>query len=364
MSRIVLDAREFTTTTGRYMNRLIQYLQEIDHKNEYIILLQPKDAENWKPNAQNFRVVTTPFKEFSFGEQIGFAKQIRDLRPDLVHFGMSQQPIFYHGKVVTSILDLTTTRFKNPSKNSIVFWVKQQIYKIVVLVAAKKSKHVITISDYVKKDLSAYAHIPESKITTTHLAADAIIDDPEPVASLVGKKFIMYVGRPQPHKNLGRLIESFAELRKSHPDLLLALVGKHDTIYSMHVESAKQLGVQHEVIFTGFVNEGQLKWLYEHTACYVFPSLSEGFGLPALEAMVHGAPVASSNATCLPEIYGDAAHYFDPTSINAITTAVADILDNTALRTKLIKLGTHQAAKYGWKNTAKRTLDVYADVLK
>jgi len=111
------------------------------------------------------------------------------------------------------------------------------------------------------------------------------------------------------------------------------------------------------------VSEGQLRWLYENTAAYIFPSLSEGFGLPGLEAMAHGAPVVSSNATCLPEIYGNAAHYFDPLDINDIANKTNDVLTNSDLRNELIKKGKTQAAKYSWQQMAKQTLEVYKKAL-
>lgn len=90
-------------------------------------------------------------------------------------------------------------------------------------------------------------------------------------------------------------------------------------------------------MFTGFISDEQLRWMYENTAVYCFPSLSEGFGLPGLEAMLHGAPVASSTATCLPETHGDAAHYFDPFSVEDIAKSIDDILSDDKLRNELIK---------------------------
>jgi glycosyltransferase involved in cell wall biosynthesis len=104
--------------------------------------------------------------------------------------------------------------------------------------------------------------------------------------------------------------------------------------------------------------------MYEHCAAYVFPSLSEGFGLPGLEAMVHGAPVVSSNATCLPEIYGPAAEYFDPRSVEDMAAKIKRVLLNEKRRKELIVAGKKQANKYSWRKTAEQTLVVYNQVLK
>ncbi|MGH7194246.1 MAG: glycosyltransferase, partial [Candidatus Saccharimonadales bacterium] len=115
--------------------------------------------------------------------------------------------------------------------------------------------------------------------------------------------------------------------------------------------------------FPGFVTEAQLRWLYERCEAYIFPSLSEGFGLPGLEAMRHGAPVISSNATCLPEIYGDGAHYFDPLDAGAIAEAIDNVLSDKDLRDGLIKKGRARVKQYSWRRMAEQTLDVYKQAL-
>lgn len=362
MSRIIIDARESGTTTGRYVDKLIENLHSLNPDYDIVLLAKQKRLEYLQGIAPSFRIEQTEFDEFSFGEQLGFKKQIESLKPDLVHFPMVQQPIFYHGKVVTGMLDLTTLRFKNPSKNGLVFWIKQKVYGFVNKRAARKSDAIICISEYVKKDVVDYTGIDPSKITVTYNAADKITERSEPIKKLLGKKFIMYVGRPQPHKNLGRLIEAFVLLQKEHPDLYLVLAGKKDALYEQHEANVKQAGVKNAV-FTDFISDGELRWLYENTSCYVFPSLSEGFGLPGLEAMVHGAPVASSKATCLPEIYGDAAEYFDPLDIHSMAVEVNKILTDKLYAYKLRTLGHKQVKKYSWKRMAEQTLEVYDRVI-
>ncbi len=363
MARIAIDARELRTSTGRYVERLIHYLQQIDKTNDYTVLLKPKDFDGWQPIGDNFNKVVCEYKEFTLGEQLGFFRQLRGLRADLVHFPMAQQPVLYRGKTVTSIMDLTTARFRNPSKNPVIFSFKQLIYKWLVKRIARKSKKIIAISEFVKNDIAEYAQVSKDKITVTYLAADKINEPSQPLTRLVDKQFIMYVGRPQPHKNLRRLIDAFAIIQKNHPNLYLVLAGKKDVLYLQHERYVKKKGLKN-VYFTGFVSEGQLRWLYENTAAYIFPSLSEGFGLPGLEAMVHGAPVVSSNATCLPEIYGGAAVYFDPLDVNDMAVKIDEVLDDKKMRQKLIEAGKKQAGKYSWQRMAEQTLQVYKDALK
>lgn len=361
--RIVIDAREYTTSTGRYVFRLVQYLEKIDQGHDYVILLKPEDMDKCRLTNPRFSKVACPYKEFTFGEQLGLAWQLYRLKADLVHFGMTHQPILYFKKSVTTIHDLTTLRFRNPAKNPVVFYLKQLVYRGVVRYAAHKSKHLLMPTEFVKKDVLRYCHVRPEKISVTYEAADTIREDGEAVPGLKPQPFIMYVGRPLPHKNLDRLVEAFQLLKHDHPALQLVLAGKRDILYARIVQRLEAAGIR-DVIVTGYVSEGQLRWLYEHCQVYAFPSLSEGFGLPGLEAMAHGAPMASSNASCLPEVYGDAAHYFNPFDVSDMARAISDVLDDAALRQQLIVNGKAQAHKYSWRRMAEQTLAVYDAVLQ
>lgn len=362
MSHIVIDARESGTSTGRYMDNLIKHLHQLDTPHDFTVLTHAHRIKPLQELAPNYTIVQTDYQKFTLGEQTGFKKQIESLHPDLVHFCMVQQPVGYKGRVVTSMLDLTAIRFKDPTKNPLVLGLKQQIYAQMNKRVAKKSDAIICISEYVRNDIIDYTGVDPDKITVTLNSADKITDKPQAIKSLVGKKFIMYVGRPQPHKNLARLIDAFVLLQNEHPDLHLVLAGKKDPLYQLYEDDIQQRGIQN-IVFTDFVTEGELRWLYENTACYVFPSLSEGFGLPGLEAMAHRAPVASSNATCLPEIYDDAAAYFDPFDIKSIAVVVDKILTDSTYANKLRTLGDKRLTCFSWNKMAKITLNVYDSVL-
>ena len=364
MAQIVIDARELRTSTGRYVERLLHYLQQIDREHKYTVLLTPKDFTGWHPVNPNFTKMVCPYKEFTFAEQLGLLRQINKLKPDLVHFTIVQQPILYRGRVVTTMHDLTTTRFDNPSKNWLAFHFKQMVYRRVNKIVARKSRLIITASEFVKTDIARFAGISPDKITVTYEAADKITAPAASLKNLSGKEFLLYVGRPTPHKNLERLLEAMKILIEKHPGLVLVLAGKTDKNYEKLRSFARKENLTSQVLFTDYVGEGQLRWLYENTAAYVFPSLSEGFGLPGLEAMAHGAPVVASNATCLPEIYGSAAHYFNPLDTNDMANKIDEVLSDDKLRSKLITNGHDRAKKYSWRRMATQTLEIYHEALK
>jgi glycosyltransferase involved in cell wall biosynthesis len=363
MKHIVIDARESGTSTGRYVDKLIENLHKLGPKYKITVLTKRKRADFMKGIAPKFTVLSTRVKEFTFAEQTKLLKQVKALNPDLVWFPAAQQPVLYRGKVVTTINDLTTVRFRNPAKNWLIFTVKRWVYIWLNRYVGHKSVHLITISEFVKDDFARFANVNSRKITATHLAADKITDKPEAIEELQDKQFIMYVGRPLPHKNLGRLIEAFAKLRQTHPHLRLVLVGKKDSLYRQHEKDVQSRGIKN-VIFTDFVSEGQLRWLYENTAAYVFPSLSEGFGLPSLEAMQHGAPVVSSDATCLPEINQDGALYFDPLKVDDMAAKIGAMITDKKLRDKYIVRGHQVVKQYSWERAARQTLEVFNQALE
>lgn len=361
---MVIDARESGTSTGRYVDKLIENLHKLKPGQEIIILTKSPRLTFFKEVAPTFKVIRSDVKEFSFAEQLKLRRQIKKLEPDLVHFTMTQQPVLYRANKLTTIHDLTTARFDNPAKFGPLFKFKQAVYRFVIKSAAKRSRAVIVPSRFIKQDVSRFSGIPAGKIAVTYEAADRIEARPEPLSRLQGKRFIMYVGRATPHKNLDRLVAAFELLTKKYPDLYLVLAGKSDASYKKIGELVTQRRLAHSVVFPGHVSEGELRWLYENTAAYVFPSLSEGFGLPSLEAMLHGAPVISSNATCLPEINGQAALYFDPLSVKEMASRIDKVLSDSQLRSQLVGKGRIQAAKYSWKRMAGQTLKIYEAALK
>ena len=363
MAKIVIDARESGTSTGRYVDKLVEYLHKLKPEFEIIILAKSPRLEFFKKIAPDFKAVKSDFKDFTFAEQLGLMRQIKSLQPDLVHFTMTQQPVLYRGRKITTIHDLTTLRFDNPSKNPVVFKLKQQVYGRVIKNVAKNSAVIITPSKFVARDVARFANIRPGKIAVTSEAADRITVPAQQVPRLGGKRFIMYVGRATPHKNLRRLIGAFEILRKSNPDLMLVLAGKFDANYHRLEALVSRKRMADAVVFPGFVSDGELRWLYDNTEAYVFPSLSEGFGLPGLEAMVQAAPVVSSNASCLPEVYGDGAHYFDPKITYDIAQKISNVINDRSLRNILTKKGRIQAAKYSWQTMAKQTLAIYRQVI-
>ena len=360
--RIVIDARIINSSTGTYVQKLLHYLQEVDKENDYIVLVPPKDQNFLTPTNPRFTVMAADFKNYSLAEQIQFKAFLDKLAPDLVHFCMPQQPVLYRGNHVTTIHDLILMSTYNSDKNWFVFHAKQFVGRFVFKYIGKTSTRVIVPTEYVKTEYVKFARIPESKVTVTYESADVFADTLVPYEHPF-KEYLLYVGQQSDYKNIRRLGDAHQKLIKKYPNLGLILVGKMTEAHLKNEAYFKSKNYKN-IHYTGFLPDEQRDWLFAHCQAYVFPSLMEGFGLPALEAMGYGAPVVSSNATCLPEVYGDAAHYFDPTNTDDMARAINDVLINKRLRQKLIEKGSRQVKKYSWKRMAEQTHQIYRDALE
>jgi glycosyltransferase involved in cell wall biosynthesis len=174
--------------------------------------------------------------------------------------------------------------------------------------------------------------------------------------------YILAVGSIQPRKNLIRLIAAYAALRRARPHAnlpRLVLVGKRAWLYEETLRSIEGQGIASDVIFTGYVPEGDLPALYTDALCFVYPSYFEGFGLPPLEAMQCGAPVITGDRTSLPEVIGDAGLMVDPFDEWAISSAIERMIDDPGLRADFRRKGLERARLFNWHQTARRTLQVY-----
>ena len=361
---IVIDARIRRASSGRPIHWLVEELQNIDDYNRYTVLVEPDD--DWQMHAKNFTTLPCPYPQFSLSplHQLGFTRQLYGLKPDLVHFTMTQQPLLYFGKIVTMTHDTTMYYFVRPKNDSLpVYKVKMALYTFLVWWSHRKSNRIIVPARRIAEEFIERQPFTKDKLVVIYEGVGV----PPSVKSVkpqgIDGDFITYIGTAFPHKNLETLVEAFDILQAKRPKLKLVLVGKTEKHYLELAEKIKSHPSAKNIILTGFVPDGELRWILEHCQAYVFPSLSEGFGLPPLDAMTYGAPVVSSDASVMPEIYETAAYYCDPRDPQDIAAKVNDVLNTPELRESLIAAGHKQIKKYSWRKQAEETLTVYKDVL-
>lgn len=357
-ARIVIDARMLRTTTGRYIDRLLEHLQDLDARNQYLVCLDQRGFDSWFPRAPNFTKVLAPFPAYSWAEQWKFPRLLRRLQADLVHFTMPQQPFLFFGRNVTTVHDLTLIRFSNAADGRWSYRLKMGLFGALLRLIAWRACGVIANSFYTRDDYARLVGCDAEDIHVTHLAADPLAAEPQEIAALKGRRFLLYVGNAYPYKNIDLLLTAQRQLARTDPQLHLVLAGKTDGYHETIERRVREEGIPN-VHFPGYVSDGQLSWLYSRAVAYVFPSRSEGFGLPGLEAMLHGLPVISSSSTALPEVFGDAALYFSPDSVEQYIERVQSVLQGRECRDALIRRGHQRVSSYSWSRMAESTLAVY-----
>lgn len=371
MSRIVIDGRWIKQTgIGRYVEKTLVEILKLDCQNEYILLVRDEDRAKLNLSAPNLKLESANFQWYTLSEQTKLHSLIKSLKPDLVHFTNFNFPIRYSGKFVITIHDLTLLKFKNVNRKKLlpaIYHIKDAVMGQVLKKATANSTAILTPTEFVKKQICENYSVAKTKIHVTPEAADELNIRPaiNPLKFGISKPFLLYVGNAYPHKNIERLILAFGKLATEHlVDYQLVIAGKKDSFHERLEAEVQSANLTDRVIFTGYVTDSELAGLYKKAKLYVFPSLSEGFGLPALEAMRYGLPVASSNATCLPEVLGEAAEYFDPQNIEQMAGVLAKLLADEERQQELIELGQKQVKSYSWQRTARATLEVYQKALR
>lgn len=369
---IGIDARFFGSLgkgLGRYTQKLIENLEKLDNSNDYFVFLRRENFNEYQPKNKRFHKVLADYSWYTVMEQIQMPRMLNKYKLDLVHFPHFNVPILYRKKFVITIHDLILLHFptiKSTTLNPLWYWFKFLVYKIVIKSAIKRSEKIVTVSNFTKDDILKHYAVSEKKIAVTYESGEEITQNKSKEKGGVIKKYgimkpyVLYVGNAYPHKNLEALILAFSEICDKNQ--YLVLVGKEDYFYKKLKQTVSKEQIKN-IVFTDFVPDEELEEIYDNALMYIFPSLYEGFGLPPLEAMRKGVPVASSDHECMKEILGDSAYFFEATDKEKIKEAIVLVSHNENLRKKLIERGLKQVQKFTWKEMASQTLQEYKKII-
>jgi glycosyltransferase involved in cell wall biosynthesis len=235
-------------------------------------------------------------------------------------------------------------------------------YRLAFMVLKRRVRHILTVSVFSKARIVERLGVAPTDVSTIYSGVDHFerIERDDAVLARLGlayDRFVLIVGSLAPGKNLARALEAVALLERTHPDLKVVIAGGANVKIFGAAASADGEASQ-QVIRAGYVSDGELKSLYEHAGCFVFPSLYEGFGLPPLEAMSCGCPVIASREASLPEACGDAALYCDARDPADIAARIAQLMDDPALRGRMRARGRAHAAQFTWARAARQLAGV------
>lgn len=361
MRRIGVDARlYFQTGVGVYLRNLLYYLQKISPKELiFYIYVMNDEASRINFRNKNFIKKAVPYRWHTIGEQGGFADILYKEKLDLVHFTYFSYPIIYKRPFVATVHDLTPVLFKTgraSTKNPLLFGLKHSIFKNIVLAKQiKNARAIITPTETVKEQLvKLYGLEYKNKIFSIYEGINYEILHAKENTNLIKEikdDFFLYVGNFYPHKNLERLIEAFAKVKTK---MNLVLVGPDDFFAKRLVQMFKQLNMSKKIILYNNPKLKDFVFFYKNAKALVHPSLSEGFGLPLVEAAYFDLPIIASNIDVFKEILSGQYISFDPYNIEDIKEKIEFFIKEGSKfdYKSLLK-------KYSFEKMAKQTLEVY-----
>ena len=368
--RIGLDARKLRDFgIGTYIENLLTYIPEFDSDNEYIIFHYPEDEDFIPRTGSNITLVADASPKYSIHELVTLPVKMWQQRLDVFHAPHYTLPPLRHCRGVVTIHDVIHLRFPEYLPHPMAYYYA----KGIMWAATKSAKKVITVSECSKQDIMRYLGIPEDKIAVVYNGIDAdvrISDMSENSNNLekrfgISRKYILYLGNFMPHKNLDTLVKAFSILKhRYHLAHCLVLAGKNEKIRQKLQTLITKERLEDDVVLTGFVEPAWLSRLYAGADLFVYPSLYEGFGLQALEAMAYHIPVAISNVAALPEIAGEAALRFDPTSAENMAETIYTGLNDQFLRKSLIEKGQERLKSFSWQEMTRKTIAIYQGVMR
>lgn len=388
--KIGIDASTWNNRRGfgRFTRELLEAVLAVDKKNEYLFFADRETAEGGElPENVTTIAARTRVSPMEAASASG-RRSARDLwamtravlrhKIDVFFFPAvySYYPIFNRTKIIVTVHDVIADHHPElifPNSKSKMFW------KLKQNAAIRQANLILTVSEYSKREIVEYFKLPASKVRVVSEAARSVfkvLPHNEEMREILlrfdlepDEDFLLYVGGISPHKNLNRLIDAFNVIASDSDfsNLKLVLVGdyKDDPFFSAYPSLKKQIGelnLADKVIFTGFIEDLELAYLYNAANIVVLPSLEEGFGLPAVEAMACGAPVAASNSGSLSEVLGEAGRFFNPLDTAEMTKVIRQILGDKILKNEMSRAGLVRAQEFMWNKAAKDTIAIFEEL--
>ena len=364
--KLVYDMRLLTGQMhgmARYALEMLTALMGEDPALDVEVLLSQPEQAIWLPSDPRLKTLTRDLPPYGLQAQLSLPRLLKSLKPDIYHCPFYAPPAWFRGPMVFTVHDLIHLRF--PRDHTMRH---RLFYRLVVGPAARRAQAVFTVSDHSQKDIVQLLGVDPRRVVKTPNAVDAAFkplsaEGKKEASQALGlpERYIMSVGNPKPHKNLAALIKAHQRLLAAPPQGLkevpaLLLVG---------IKPGDLPGAEpgDKLILRPTMEDKYLAPAYGAAQVVVVPSLYEGFGLPALEALACGAPLIVSDRASLPEVAGQAG-LICPPDPESLAQAMKRVLTDASLRADLAQAGPAQAAKFSWRQSARTTLTVYRRIVE
>lgn len=346
---IVVNARFLTQPISGVQRYAIEICLELKKLNSHIVFVAPRNILHHEI-AHELGVKIVGSLTGHLWEQIELPSYLKKQGNPLLLNLCNTAPIFYANKIVT-IHDLAFERF--PQTFS---WKFRYAYQFAIPRIARSSKHILTDSDFSKKEIMSLYSIDDRKISVVHCANSAHFKE---AGNPSGEKYILAVSSLNYQKNFLALVKAFNKL--SDKTIKLLLVGAINKNFADH-NLLQEIESNENIQFVGRVDDDELVRLYSNAQCFVYPSLYEGFGIPPLEAQACGCPCVVSNAASLPEVCGDSVVYCDPYSVDDIADKISMVLSSKALQDELRTKGFENIKRFSWEKSAQQIIHIIEEM--
>jgi glycosyltransferase involved in cell wall biosynthesis len=357
--------------SSRYVYNLLRELRHTAGPEKFVAYVGASHAPADLTPTPQFSLATTRFPTDRatariFWEQFVLPRRLRHDGIGLLHGTVNALPVAWHGRAVVTILDLTfllMPRLFNSGNARYLKWAVRH--------ATRAAKRVITISETTRQDVIRLLGVPPERVTRIYCGVEERFKPLRGTAELAAFRasrqlpddFILYLGTMEPRKNVGRLVQAYAALRRrGETSIPLVLAGGKGWGENAIFAEVERSGCASDIRYVGYVPEEEMPLWYNAATFFVYVSEYEGFGLPPLEALACGTPVITSDCSSLPEVVGDAGILVDPKDTDAIADAMQRLIGNPSLRAELTAGGPQRAGEFTWKRMAAETLAVYRDV--
>jgi glycosyltransferase involved in cell wall biosynthesis len=350
---------------------LIHELHKLKTKHSIVVLTKKGTNQNLFSGCEEFQVRPVAGKIFIDFEQFFLPIAARSEKLDILHCTGNTTPIFSSVPIVQTLHDII---FMDPIPQTDSWYQRFGNYyrRAIVPIVTKKSKAIITVSEYEKKRIVQRLDIPETKIHVIHNGINTRFQRNSDESAReyflkkykLPEKYILFIGNHSHRKNPERVLEAFTQYHTTKGSDSLALVtpGLSKEFVNQYLKTHNQLHIQGNCYSPGYIESNDLPLLYSCSSLFLFPSLSEGFGMPVLEAMACGVPVITSNVSSLPEIAGNAAKLISPFDSKALANTIEEVLNSEHLMSELSARGLRQAEKFRWSTVAEKTMEIYERV--
>lgn len=348
----------------------LREIQRMDQINEYFVIVAP-GPDHCLGESERMHIIELKCPTYPLWEQMALPRALRKIKPDLLHCTSNTAPLWCSVPLVLTLHDIIYMERRHSGSKSWYQRLGWHYRRIVVPRILARCRHIITVSDTERQRIQSHFHLPEEKISVLHNGYNSQYTPGEADSGIVcryvpqGSEYLFFMGNTEPRKNTRRVLKSYAQyLQASVRKLPLLLSGMKKEEMNRLLEEEGLLHLHPSIHCPGYLPSEDMPALFRGASVFLFPSLSEGFGIPILEAMACGTPVITSNVSAMPEVAGRGALLVNPLDENELARRIIELEQFPALRSEQRAYGLERAKLFSWERNATSLINIYNQTKK